>query len=143
MEQLSSYLSVTNATHDYALGIKVYPPAAAGGKRPFAAIALLWRLGPATPRPHQASLICVRSFGTGGLSDGSIRSFCKKRGRLQIVRRQQIVQATADDIVIPAAQLVQGAVDAQGNAVQALPNGDDLVIDLDVIRSICDEYLPL
>ena len=76
MEQLSTYLLQPVA--DCVLGIKVYkrsgPPATANAKRPFAALALLWRRGPGGPlgvsavvwdvRTHDAVEKCVL-YSTG------------------------------------------------------------------------------
>ena len=123
MLQLDPYLLQPVA--DYVLGIKVYkrsgPAPPAGTKRPFAAIALLWRRG-AAPPGGQASLVGVWSFGTCELPQRSKQAYCKKRGNLQQVRVAQIVHPAAhtiasDTITIPKAHLVRGVVDENGAQV--------------------------
>jgi hypothetical protein len=143
MEQLSSYLAQPDA--DYVLGIKIYgrvgPPVPAPGKRPFAAIALLWRRG-AAPVGASAQLVRVWSFGTCALAKLSVAAFCQARGTLQRVRKNQIVHPLGSSIItIPAAHLLRGAVDENGIAVQVLNNGNDLEIDLGRIRNVCDRRL--
>lgn len=131
MEQLSTYLMQPVA--DYVLGIKVYkrsgPPVAVPGKRPFAAVALLWRRGPGGPLPpgSRAQLVLARSFGTSELTPRAKNAFCTQRGILQQVQRNQLNHpanhtAATDIIRIPKAHLVQRAVDETGNQVHALQN---------------------
>ena len=151
MEQLSTYLLQPVA--DYVLGIKVYkrsgPPALAHAKRPFAAVALLWRRGPGGPLPpgRKATLVLARSFGRCEMSPQSKRAFCIQRGLLQQVRPNQLDHpanhtTATDTITIPKAHLVQGAVDVAGNQVHALPTDQDLTISLARLRGICDTKLP-
>lgn len=142
MEQLSTYL--TQPDSDYVLGIKIYKrtgPPVPVGKRPFPAIALLWRRGGAAVG-QQAQLVDVWSFGTCPLNTKSKTAFCKRRGTLEQIRMNQIVHpAPTDMIVVPAAHLVQGAVDMNGNPVATLPNGRNLEIDLERILGVCDATL--
>lgn len=149
MLQLDAYLLQQVA--DYVLGIKVYkrsgPAAPPGAKRPFAAIALLWRRG-AAPPGGLATLVGVWSFGTCDLTAGSKRAFCHRRGQLQQVRVAQIVHPAthtpiSDTITIPKAHLVQGVVDENGHQVAVLPTDNDLTIDLGEIRGLFDDNLPL
>ena len=151
MEQLSTYLLQPVA--DYVLGIKVHkrsgPPATANAKRPFAALALLWRCGPGGPLPPggRAILVLVRSFGACELTMQSKNAFCTQRGILQQVEMDQLdhpvshTRAT-DTITVPKAHLVQGAQDENGNSVHALETDQDLVISLGRLRGIFDMRLP-
>lgn len=151
MEQLSTYLMQPVA--DYVLGIKVYrrsgPPVAAPGKRPFAAVALLWRRGPrgALPPGSRAQLVLARSFGTCELSPQSKNAFCTQRGSLQQVQLNQLDHpanhtAATDIITIPKAHLVQGAVDEAGNQVHAVQTDQDLTISLEELRGLFNMKLP-
>lgn len=143
MEQLSVYLQQPES--DYALGIKIYnrmgPPVPAG-RRPFAAIAALWRRGNAALVGQQVQFVGVWSFGTGALHPNSVRAFATARENLAPI--PQIVHpAPSLNIIIPGADLIQGAVDIHGSNVPLLPNGNDLVVHLGQIRDICDRRLPL
>lgn len=151
MEQLSTYLLQPNA--DYVLGIKVYkrsgPLATADAKRPFAALALLWRRGPDGPLPPggRAMLVLVRSFGTCELTMQSKNAFCTQRGILQQVEMDQLDHPTnhahaTDTITVPKVHLVQGAQDENGYPVHALETDQDLVISLGRLRGIFDMRLP-
>ena len=151
MEQLSTYLLQPVA--DYVLGIKVYkrsgPPAPAGAKRPFAAVALLWRRGPGGPLPQgsRATLVLARSFGTCELAHQSKNAFCTQRGNLQCVQPNQLDHpanhtAATDTITIPKAQLVNGAVDETGSQIHALQTDQDLTISLGRLRGIFNRKLP-
>jgi hypothetical protein len=146
---------------DYVLGIKVYKrcdgshrgaqqqqllAGTTNNKRPFAAIALLWRRG-AAPPGGMASLVGVWSFGTCELSLESKLAFCKQRGNLQQVTLAQIVHspvhtAATDMITIPNAHLLRGVVDANGDPVPIRDTDQDLTIDLAEIRGIIDQNLP-
>ena len=147
--QLDTYLLQQVA--DYVLGIKVYkrsgPAPPAGAKRPFAAIALLWRRG-AAPPGGLATLVGVWSFGTCELQASSKQAFCRKRGNLQRVGVAQIVHpathtVVSDTITIPKAHLVQGVVDENGRQVTVRQTDQDLTIDLGEIRGFFDDNLPL
>jgi hypothetical protein len=151
MELLSTYLLQPVA--DYVLGIKVYnrsgPPSLGSGKRPFAAVALLWRRGTEQPLlpGRRATLVLARSFGTCPLTSQSIRAVCTQRGLLEQVRPDQLNHpdnhtAATDTITIPKAHLVQGAVDISGNPVLVRPTDNDLTISLARLRRIFDMALP-
>jgi len=137
---------------DYALGVKVYKrsgPAVATGKRPFSAVALLWRRGSGGPLPlgRKAVLLETRSFGTCALAPQSIRAFCTQQGILQKVQPNQLDHPqnhtlATDVITIPKANLVQGATDESGNPVIALQTDHDLTINLGRLRGIFNMPLP-
>lgn len=142
MEQLGTYLQQPES--DYALGIKIYKrsgPAVTNGKRPFAALAALWRRAN-IPAGQPAQFVGVWSFGTGALHRNSASAFTTTRGNLAPIPEISH-PSPSDNIVIPATQLIQGAVDIHGDPVPLLVGGNDLVVRLDKIRDICDRRLAL
>ncbi|KAL3930305.1 MAG: hypothetical protein SGARI_004519 [Bacillariaceae sp.] len=122
------------------------PPATGGMKRPFAAIALLWRRG-AAPPGNLVSFVQAWSFGSCALPPGSKNVFCRRRGNLQQVQPGQITHPQShtlatDAIVIPNAHLVQGVVDENGIQIPIRPTDNDMTIDLGEIRGFFDDKLP-
>jgi hypothetical protein len=157
MERLDIYLKQEVA--DYVLGIVVYDRSDGSSqaqqllstgttKRPFAAIALLWRRGAAGPG-GLATLGGVWSFGTCELSLKNKLAFCSRQhGKLQQVKLVQIVHppvhtVETDTITIPKAELLQNVVDVNGAQVLIRDTDQNLTINLRLLRSMFDDTLPL
>lgn len=111
-------------------------------KRPFAAIAALWRRRNAA-LGQQVQFRGVWLFGTRALDPNSVCAFTTAHGNLAPIPQIEH-PAPCLNIIIPGADLIQGAVDIyHGTNVPLLPNGNDLVVHLGQIRDICDRRLPL